>query len=118
MNKMPYHARRELALILWGGFFRCPTTGRILERLKGDDKILCNCRTSNPEVPQERTEETGVHIVRFLRPATVDEYLIERGRCPECDGEIYRTRMGRIEEGVETDVEVVACTQCEHIEEI
>jgi len=62
---------------MWGGFYRCPTTGRILEQLPGDDKVLCNCGHSNPNVPQEQTERTGVHIVRFLHAATVDEYLAQ-----------------------------------------
>lgn len=67
--------RRRYALVSWSGFYRCPTTGRIIEAMTGDDKALCYCRQSNPRVPSERTEETGVHIVRFLAAATVDEYL-------------------------------------------
>ena len=70
-----YAARRRLAETLWDGFYRCPNTGKILEQLPGDDKVLCSCSVSNPRVPEERTEQTGVHIVRFLRQATVDEYL-------------------------------------------
>jgi hypothetical protein len=65
---------------MFGGFVRCPTTGRIIEFLEGDDKALCNCRTSNPKVPVERTEETGVHIVRFLERATALEYVNQRER--------------------------------------
>ena len=67
--------RRLMALSLWGGFYHCPTTGRILEQLPGDDKVLCSCGRSNPRVWQERTEQTGVHLVRFLDAETVDEYL-------------------------------------------
>lgn len=66
------------AAIVWGGFYRCPTTGRILEALHGDDKVLCNCGRSNPLVPVERTERTGTHIIRFLRPATAREYVDQR----------------------------------------
>ena len=69
---------RTLALAMWGGFVRCPTTGRILEYLQGDDKVLCGCGCSNPAVPSEQTHRTGVHIVRFLKPASVDEYLDQR----------------------------------------
>ena len=67
--------QRRIAEAMWGGFFHCPTTGRILEQLPGDDKVMCNCGKSNPKVLQESTEQTGVHIVKFLKPATVDEYL-------------------------------------------
>jgi hypothetical protein len=68
----------ERALAMWGGFYRCPTTQRIITALPGDDKALCSCGCSNPRVPEERTEHTGVHIVRHLTPATVDEYLAQR----------------------------------------
>ena len=66
--------KQRLAEILYGGFVYCPTTGRVLAFLKGDDKVLCACRKSNPAVPAERAEETGVHIVRFLKSATAVEY--------------------------------------------
>lgn len=64
---------------MWGGFYRCPTNGRILEALPGDDKVMCSCRTSNPRVRSECTEVTGVHIIRFLQAATVEEYVDEHG---------------------------------------
>jgi hypothetical protein len=67
-----------VAQSMWGGFFRCPTTGRVIEALHGDDKVLCPCGVSNPRVPTEQTHLTGVHIVRFLTEATVDEYLDQR----------------------------------------
>ena len=67
--------RKLNALLMWAGFYRCPTTGRIVEAMTGDDKVLCRCGQSNPRVPQERTAQTGTHIVRFLDAATVDEYL-------------------------------------------
>jgi len=66
------------AEIFWDGFYRCPTTGRILEGLPGDDKVLCGCGRSNPKVPTERTEQTGVHIRRFLATATAAEYVEAR----------------------------------------
>lgn len=68
----------ERAKIFWGAFYRCPTTNRIIECLPGDDKAICGCRKSNPNVPTECTERTGVHIVRFLTPATADEYVAQR----------------------------------------
>ena len=71
-------ARRALALALFGGFYRCPTTGRIVEALPDDDKVVCGCGQSNPRVPAERTEQTATHIIRFLERATVDDYLAQR----------------------------------------
>jgi len=66
------------AAAMWGGFYRCPTTGRIIEALPGDDKAICRCGRSNQAVPAERTEQTSVHIVRFLRAATAEEYVDQR----------------------------------------
>lgn len=66
---------RRLAELLWGGFYECPTTGRIIEALEGDDKALCACGRSNPSVPAEQTERTGVHIIRFLTRVSTDAYL-------------------------------------------
>ena len=66
-----------LADLLWGGFVRCPTTGKVITFLKGDDKALCPCRKSNPAVPQERTEKTGTHIVRFLESATAADFIAQ-----------------------------------------
>lgn len=69
---------RRLAARIWASFYRCPTTGRIIEALHGDDKVLCNCGRSNPRVPAERTEQTGTHIIRFLAEVSVDDYLAQR----------------------------------------
>ena len=80
MNEIERRRQRVLAEVLWAGFIKCPTTGRVIEYTEGDNKALCNCRTSNPRVPDERTERTGVHIVRFCQPATTDEYLDQRER--------------------------------------
>lgn len=76
----------RFAEMMWGGFVRCPTTGRVIEVLHGDDKALCRCGTSNPRVPAERTEITGVHIVRFCTPATAMDYVRQRA----ADGEARR----------------------------
>lgn len=83
----------SLARFMWGGFYRCPTTGRILTALQGDDKALCSCGLANPRVPEERTERTGVHIVRFLSAATAEEFV---------DQEVAE---GRLKEGVTNGVE-------------
>jgi hypothetical protein len=66
------------AKAMWGGFYYCPTTGFIIETLPGDDKAICGCRRSNPACRSERAEATGVHIVRFLVPATAEEYVDAR----------------------------------------
>lgn len=67
--------RRALALTIWAGFFRCPNTGRIVEALPGDDKVLCGCGRTNPAVPREFP---GCHVRRYLAAATVDEYIDQR----------------------------------------
>lgn len=67
--------RIVMAIATWGGFYYCPTLGHIIEALPGDDKVLCTCRRSNPKCPAERTEQTGVHVVRFLRPATAEAFV-------------------------------------------
>lgn len=64
----------KLAEIMFGVFVKCPTTGRFLAGSLGDDKVLCNCGTSNPKVWQERTHLTGVHIVRYCEPATAEQF--------------------------------------------
>jgi hypothetical protein len=58
----------------------CPTTGRVIDGLLHDDKVLCGCKRSNPIVPAERTEQTGVHIKRFLVPATEHDWLAQIDR--------------------------------------
>jgi hypothetical protein len=73
----PREIRRVKARLYWAGFWKCPTTDRICEQSPGDDKVLCTCRRPNPRVP---TEYPGVHIVTFLEPATVDEWLDQQDR--------------------------------------
>ncbi len=65
---------REFAAMLWD-FCKCPTTGKVLEVLKGDDKVICNCGQSGPREPKGYTERSSTHIVRFCERATVDEYV-------------------------------------------
>lgn len=67
----------DLRLVrLMGDYYYCPNTGRVILGLKGDDKALCGCGRVNPACPQEHP---GVHVVRFLKPATPEAY-IEQGR--------------------------------------
>jgi hypothetical protein len=58
---------------------RCPTTGRIIESDKSDDKALCHCGQTNPKVAATGcTESPNTHIKRFLTVATAEEYVAER----------------------------------------
>lgn len=77
MSAPGFNLRRAVALAVFGGFYRCPTSGRIVTALQGDDKALCNCGMSNPLALAERTHQTGTHIVRFLQEASVDEWLAQ-----------------------------------------
>lgn len=57
-----------------GLLYRCPTDGHPIVAMRGDDKALCNCNTSNPSVPEEETHRTGTHIVRYLTPMSRAQY--------------------------------------------
>lgn len=74
-------AIRQTAVKLYGadGFYRCPTTGQVIEALPGDDKAICGCGRSNPRCPEERTERTRTHKRRFLVSASVDDWIDQRG---------------------------------------
>jgi CDGSH-type Zn-finger protein len=75
MKPNQYVPDREMLLVFYDGFVRCPNTGRIIEVLKNDNKVLCRCGKSNPRFPQEDAERTGCHFVAKLRRATVDEFI-------------------------------------------
>jgi hypothetical protein len=51
---------------------KCPNNGKIIESTGSDDKALCGCGKVNPKCPMEHP---GVHVKRFLTPATVTEYI-------------------------------------------
>ena len=82
--------RRTLARIMYGGFYKCPNTGRVLGMLPGDDKVLCPCGRSNPKVPGESTARTGTHLVRFIDVAKADAFL---DQC-EADDAAWKARHG------------------------
>lgn len=67
--------QRVMETVMHDRWVVCPTSGRILDVMTGDDKALCGCGRSNPRVPAERTAETGTHIARFCEPSTVDAWL-------------------------------------------
>lgn len=66
-NGLNFDEQALKASILWGGFFKCPNTGKILAALKYDDKVLCFCEQLN----------TGriTHRIDKLMPATAEEYV-------------------------------------------
>lgn len=53
-------------------YYKCPTTGRIIAALPGDDKVLCYCGQSNPKCPYKETYPT--HVLVYLVPATEEAY--------------------------------------------
>jgi hypothetical protein len=67
-------------------YFRCPTSGRVIQGDNHDDKVLCGCGRTNPALlvaspkSNEVHERVTVHVKRFLTPATVDEYLEQKDR--------------------------------------
>lgn len=93
MAKTNDEIEADVARAMWGGFYRCPTTGRIIEALEGDDKALCSCGRSNPRVPSEETARTGVHIVRFLDVATAEDYVAQRST--RATGDVSRRLFGK-----------------------
>ena len=60
-------------------FYRCPNSNRVIEGMKGDDKIICSCKKASPGADQRGAREavTGsvVHHIRALLPsATYEEW--------------------------------------------
>jgi hypothetical protein len=68
----------ELAAMMCD-FFRCPNTGKVIDAMKGDDKVICGCGCSNPAAPREDTAN-GIahHYRRFLKTATAAEFAAQR----------------------------------------
>lgn len=76
--------RRRLFWSLGNDFWRCPFTGRVLCASEHDNKALCPCGRTNPELLKlsPQSDETGGvvrgashHHKRFLKSATVEEFL-------------------------------------------
>lgn len=92
MNKKgtEYRERRRMLHEITGDFWKCPNSGRILEGMKGDDKVMCGCARQNPKLPiphhggtYEHGHENGgpiCHIKKFLDPSTVDDFLTQEDR--------------------------------------
>lgn len=56
-------------------YVRCPTTGRTLDGIPGDDKVICNC--------PEALRHGGTHLVSKCKTSTVQEWMTERGYQPK-----------------------------------
>ena len=55
-------------------YVKCPTTGKILEVMEGDNKVVCFCGKSNPRYPGEDNQRNHTHFVRFLEKVSVDDF--------------------------------------------
>jgi hypothetical protein len=76
-----YAERRALAEALCD-FFRCPTTGRVLDGPKHDDKVICGCGKTNPVVAARgHREAPGVHIKTYLRASHLEAEATTAQRC-------------------------------------
>lgn len=47
--------------------FRCPSTGQILDGVRGDDKVLCNCSTA----------VNGTHMKYALEKVGMRDYVVD-----------------------------------------
>lgn len=74
MGHGPYEQRRQVAEVMWAGFYRCPNNGRIVELLPGDDKVLCRCGHTLPQTPRGFP---GVHLARLMERVSTDAYLAQ-----------------------------------------
>ena len=52
------------------GFVRCPTTGRTIQYIQGDDKAICGCDAA--------IERGGTHVVALCEVATAEDWLVDR----------------------------------------
>jgi hypothetical protein len=52
----------------------CPTTGRTLDTVRDDDKVICDC--------DEARQSGGTHLVSQCLPSTVEQWCAERGYTP------------------------------------
>ena len=77
--------RRRIQYSICFDYWVCPNTGRIIQGMDHDDKVMCGCRKQNPKLPipphggsMEHGHEHGgpiCHIKKFLEPSTVDAFL-------------------------------------------
>lgn len=51
-------------------YVKCPTTGKTIDGVKGDDKVMCNCA--------DALSRGGTHLVSKCAASTVEQYMVER----------------------------------------
>ena len=109
----------------------CVTCDRNVGRGAKDDAIealvfgLASVYAICPSCFQKPSDETDEEYRRRVRVVLFEKYrivVLADGRaryaanaCPECGSEMYRTKMERTPDRREVDV--VACSGCEHVEE-
>jgi hypothetical protein len=52
-------------------YVKCPTSGKTLDGVRGDDKVLCNCPAA--------ASRGGTHIVAQCSGSTVERWMEEHG---------------------------------------
>lgn len=52
-------------------YVKCPTTGKTLDGIKGDDKVICNCPMA--------VSRGGTHVVAMCDGSTVEQWMKEHG---------------------------------------
>lgn len=67
-----YDAVRASALLV---YVKCPTTGRTIDAIRGDDKVICNCPPA--------MQRGGTHLVSQCPGSTVEQWMRERGYTPK-----------------------------------
>jgi len=59
-------------------YLRCPSSGKTIEGMKGDDKVLCNC--------PEAQSRGGTHLVSKCAASTVEQYMVEHNLTDKKEG--------------------------------
>ena len=50
-------------------YVKCPTTGKTLDGMRGDDKVICNCPLA--------ISRGGTHIVAQCEQSTIEQFMVE-----------------------------------------
>lgn len=65
---MAFNKQMALAFTV---YVKCPTTGRTLDAIPGDDKVICNCA--------DAVRHGGTHLVSRCEQSTVEQWMTEHG---------------------------------------
>jgi hypothetical protein len=60
-------------------YVRCPSTGKTIDGIPGDDKVMCNC--------PEAQSRGGTHLMSQCAASTVEQYMAERNLTEKKGGE-------------------------------